>query len=119
MTTCPHLCKVPSSLMDQGQIYEVKKFKGPTDTFVKYKVTTLFITFFTQDLYLFIGNIKTCTYTINNNEVTAYIHLYKCKSINWMKDNILYHATYTGIRINRTPRTLIRINEDNQVIYLE
>jgi len=99
-------------------IYELRTYRGNSNTFSYYKVVTEFTEFFLQDMYLLVGNCKNVSYSIIDGVATAYIRLYKEKSISWMRDHFILNATYSGIRQSRNPRRLIRINDNGQIVYI-
>ena len=99
-------------------VYELRTYRGDSNTFSLFKVSTNFTEFFIQDMYLLVGNCKNVTYSIIDGVCTAYIRLYKEKSISWMRDHFIQNATYSGIRQSHHPRILIRINEDGRIIYI-
>lgn len=100
-------------------VYELKKYRGDSDKFILFKTVSKNIEYFQQSMYLLVGNIKSCDFQIVNDEVISYIRLYKDKSTKWMKDNILFDADYSGIRIVNNKRTLIKINNIGVVTYLQ
>jgi len=99
-------------------IYELRTYRGDSNTFSYYQVVTTFSEFFSQDMYLLVGNCKNVSYSTIDGVTTAYVRLYKEKSISWMRDHFILNATYYGIRQSRHPRILNRINEDGRVIYI-
>lgn len=99
-------------------VYELRVFHGDSPNYMLFKCVTEYVEFFHQDLYLVIGNVKYVNYSVIDGVCTAYIRLYKEKSISWMKSHFIKEASYAGIKVNDKKRTLIKINKQGIVSYL-